>query len=177
MGSGHEAGRLSDHPRISEIVARFEREAASTRRFLERLPESRLDWRPHPKSYTARGLASHLVECLGWTESIFGADELDVDPATYRPYEAASLAQLLEDFDATVVAGRRALASASDADLERPWRLKISGKVRTERPKAAAFTDFTLDHVIHHRGQLSVYLRLLDVPVPGAYGPTADDRR
>lgn len=160
---------------IVEARALFERETGTTRRFLERLPDERLDWRPHPKSFTAGGLAAHLVQCVGWTEAIFGADELDFDPASYRPFAAISVAELLEAFDSKVAAGRRALASASDADLSRPWRLKIQGKVRLERPKLAAFSDFTIDHVIHHRGQLSVYLRLLEVPVPGAYGPTADE--
>lgn len=162
---------------IVEARERFEREAGTTRRFLERLPESKLTWRPHPKSFTAGGLAGHLVECIGWAESIFAADELDFDPATYRPIEATSLSGLLEVFDAKVAAGRQALAAASDGDLSRLWRMTVRGKVHFERSKAAVFSDFTIDHVIHHRGQLSVYLRLLDVAVPGAYGPSADEGR
>ena len=81
----------------------------------------------------------------------------------------------MKSFDEKVADGTRVLAEASDQDLVRPWRLKVMGRVRVEKPKAAMFREFTLSHVIHHRGQLSVYLRLLDVPVPGSYGPTADE--
>lgn len=161
---------------IDSLIAEFEHEAQTTRRHLERLPGDRLDWRPHQKSFTARALASHIVECMGWAGSIFGTDTLDFDPAAYKPYEAASVAELLDAFDGKVADGMRALQRADDADLMKPWRLAIGGRVRVEKPKAAALRDFTLSHVIHHRGQLSLYLRLLDVPVPGSYGPTADEQ-
>lgn len=161
---------------IESVILEFEREARTTRKHLERLPGDQLDWRPHEKSFTARGLASHLVECVGWAESIFNAGELDVDPATYTSYLATSVADLLETFDKKVADGKRAMAGVTDADLMQPWRLKIMGRVRFEKPKADVFRDFTLSHLIHHRGQLSVYLRLLNVPVPGSYGPTADER-
>lgn len=157
------------------LLAEFDREVETTRRHLARLPEDKLTWRPHEKSFTAGGLASHLVECVGWGEAIFAADELDFDPAVYSPFMATSVPQLLETFDATASRSRRALAAMTDATLTAPWRLKVRGKQRFERPKAAAFRDFTLSHVIHHRGQLTVYLRLLDVPVPPTYGPTADE--
>jgi uncharacterized damage-inducible protein DinB len=160
---------------IDAIASEFEHEAHTTRRHLERLPDDRLDWRPHQKSYTARELASHIVECVGWTGSIFGSDELDFTPATYQPFLASSVPELLKSFDEQVAEGTRVLAAARDEDLVRPWRLKVKGRVQVEKPKAAMFRDFTLSHVIHHRGQLSVYLRLLDVPVPGSYGPTADE--
>ena len=153
----------------------FERETRATRRYLERLPGDKLAWRPHAKSFTAGDLASHIVECVRWTEVIFGGNEFDVDPATFAPYQAPSSDALLAAFDADVVRGTRALAAVGDEAVTRPWRMKIKGTVRFERPKAMVFRDFTLSHLIHHRGQLSVYLRLLDVPVPGAYGPTADE--
>lgn len=158
------------------LITEFEHEAQITRKHLERLPGDNLDWRPHEKSFTARGLASHIVECVGWADSIFGKDELDFDPATYKPYEATSVADLLKTFDDKVAAGKQALSSVADADLMQPWRLKVMGRVRFEKPKAAVFRDFTLSHLIHHRGQLSVYLRLLNVPVPGSYGPSADEQ-
>ncbi len=161
---------------IDSIAAEFAHETETTRRHLERLPEDKLDWRPHEKSFTARGLSSHIVECVGWAASIFGADEFDVNPATFKTYEAASVADLLKVFDQKVADGTRLLSSAADADLTQPWRFKVKGRVRFERPRAVVFRDFTLSHLIHHRGQLSVYLRLLDVPVPGSYGPTADER-
>lgn len=161
---------------IELLRAEFDHEAQTTRRLLERVPADKLDWRPHEKSYTSRALASHIVECVAWTDPIFMRDEFNVDPASHQPYSASSIADLLHTFDTKVAEGRHALWAAADADLDHPWRLKIMGRVRFEKPKAAVFRDFTLSHLIHHRGQLSVYLRLLDVPVPGSYGPTADER-
>jgi len=161
---------------IESLTMEFEHEAQTTRKHLERLPGDKLDWRPHEKSFTARGLASHIVSCVGWADSIFNRDELDMDPATYKPYQATSVADLLKTFDDKVADCKQALAAATDATITQPWRLKIMGRVRFEKPKAAVFRDFTLSHLIHHRGQLSVYLRLLDVPVPGSYGPSADER-
>lgn len=160
---------------IDSLRTEFEHEARTTLRHLERVPDDKLDWRPHPKSFTVRGLASHLVECVGWAGAILGADEFDVNPATYNGYRAASVADLLSAFDAKVGGGQGLLARLNDADLSQPWRLKIASRVRFEKPMAVVLRDFTLSHQIHHRGQLSVYLRLLDVPVPGSYGPTADE--
>jgi uncharacterized damage-inducible protein DinB len=157
------------------LLAEFEHEASTTRKHLARLPDDRLDWQPHQKSFTARALASHIVECVGWAQAIFSADEFDFDPAVYRPFRADTVAALLSEFDRKVEEGRRALAAAGAAAIDAPWRMKIRGRVRFERAKGDALRDFTLSHVIHHRGQLSVYLRLLDVPVPGSYGPTADE--
>jgi uncharacterized damage-inducible protein DinB len=157
------------------LRSEFDRETRATRRYLERVPNDRLGWRPHRKSFTAGELASHIVECVRWTDVIFGYDEFNVDPATFAPYRAASAAELLDTFDADVARCVRVLATVGDGDVTRSWRMKIKGAVRFERQKAIVFRDFTLSHLIHHRGQLSVYLRLLDVPVPGAYGPTADE--
>jgi len=158
------------------LRAEFEHEARTTRRHLERLPGASLDWRPHAKSSTVLALASHIVDCIGWADPIFNSDELDINPATYAPYTATGVVELLAGFDDKVTIAGRALAAASDADLQKPWRLKFKGRVRFEKPRADVFRDFTLSHLIHHRGQFSVYLRLLDVPVPGSYGPTADER-
>lgn len=157
------------------LTDELEHEARTTRAHLVRLPDDRLDWQPHPKSFSAGALASHFVDCLRWTPSIFGADELALDPATYRPYLAASKVDLLDTFDADVAAAARALAASSDDAVMQPWRLTMMGRVRIERPRAAAFRDLTLSHLIHHRGQFSVYLRLLGVAVPGSYGPSADE--
>lgn len=163
-------------PMIDSLRTEFDHEMRTTRRLLERVPDDKLDWRPHEKSFTASGLASHIVECVGFASSIFGGDELDFDPKTYRPFLATSVPGLLQAFDDRVADGTRALAEATEADTTLPWRFMIMGRVRFEKPKAAVFRDFTLSHMIHHRGQLSVYLRLLDVPVPGSYGPTADEK-
>jgi uncharacterized damage-inducible protein DinB len=157
------------------LKAEYDREAQTTRRHLERLPGDKLDWRPHAKSFTAAALASHIVECIGWADSILTGEEFDFDPASYKPYRGESVADILKTFDARVESGQRAFAHATDEMLMQPWRLKVMGRVRFERPRSAVLRDFTLSHVIHHRGQFSVYLRLLDVPVPGSYGPSADE--
>jgi uncharacterized damage-inducible protein DinB len=161
---------------VEELIAELEHETTTTRRHLERLPNDRLEWRPHVKSFTAGGLGSHIVQCVGWAGSIFREDAFDFDPATFKIFHASSVADLIDTFDDKVADGGRALAALDDRDLQRLWQLKVKGRVRVEKNKAAAFRDFTLNHLIHHRGQLSVYLRLLDVPVPGSYGPTADER-
>jgi uncharacterized damage-inducible protein DinB len=161
---------------IESLRKEFEQETKKTRPHLERLPEEKLDWRPHEKSFTAGGLASHLVECVSWAGSIFGADDMDVNPATYTPFNARSIADLLTAFDENVARGKQVLLAENDEMLVQPWRLKIGGKTRFERSKAEVFRDFTLSHLIHHRGQFSVYLRLLNVSVPGTYGPSADEQ-
>lgn len=161
---------------LDGLRAEFTNETRTTRKHLARLPTDTFDWRPHAKSSTAGALASHIVECVGWVESIFSRDELDVDVTTFTPYVATSSDELLRAFDETVAKGEEALARASQTSVTEPWRLKIMGKVRFEKPRADVLRDFTLSHLIHHRGQLTVYLRLLDIPVPGSYGPTADER-
>jgi uncharacterized damage-inducible protein DinB len=162
-------------PRLS-LGAEFANEARTTRRLLERLPPDRLGWRPHPKSFTAGELGAHLVDCVGWLDAICSHDEFDIDPSTFRSCQVTSLDAMLQAFDDKVAGGSQALAGLDEAALGRPWQLKLRGKVRVERARIDAVRDFTLSHMIHHRGQLSVYLRLLDVPVPGAYGPTADEQ-
>ncbi len=159
---------------IDSLRTEFAHEVKTTRRHLERLLDDKLDWRPHEKSYTAAALASHIVECVGWADSIFNEDEIDMNPATFKPYMATTVADLLKTFDETVAKGTHAMAGATDTTVILPWRLKIMGRVRVDRSRADVFRDFTLSHLIHHRGQLTVYLRLLDIPVPGSYGPTAD---
>ena len=161
--------------RIDELIAEFEREAKTTRRFLERLTDDKFEWRPHAKSFTAGALASHITDMLQFVELISGTDEFDFDPATYKPYQATSVADLLKTFDENVAKGKLALAGLSDERLENLWNLKIKGRSFFEKPRTEVFRDFALSHQIHHRGQLSVYLRLLDIPVPSAYGPTADE--
>jgi len=161
---------------IDSLAAEFEREANTTRRHLESLTSDKMDWRPHKKSFAAGGLASHIVECLGFTEPIFNQEEFDFDPATFKPYQASSTSELLQTFDEHVAKSKAVLAEADDEKLDQPWRLKINGKVWFEKPRASVFRDFVLSHVIHHRGQFSVYLRLLEIPVPGSYGPSADEQ-
>lgn len=161
---------------IKSLIEEFDHEAQTTRKHLERLPNDKFEWRPHQKSFSAAGLASHIVECIGWADSIFKLEEFDFDPATYRPYQATSSEDLLKTLDEKVKICQQVLANADEAALIQPWSLKIMGKVLFEKPRAAVFRDFVLSHTIHHRGQFSVYLRLLDVLVPGSYGPSADEQ-
>lgn len=161
--------------RVDSLLAELAHEARTTRRHLERLPGDRFEWRPHPKSFTAGRLASHLVECIRWVVPVFTADELDMDPSSYVPVSLESGPALLKAFDADVDKARRVMKDTAATRLAQPWRLKLSGKVMFEKTREAAFRDMTLSHLIHHRGQLSVYLRLLEVPVPATYGPSADE--
>ena len=162
-------------PRINVLIAELEHEARTTRRHLERLKDDQFDWRPHAKSYTAGQLASHLVDCLWWTTPIFAVEELDLDREAYRPVSAASSVELLARFDEEANKAKSAMNATLDRAATGLWKLKMGGKVWFEKPREAAFRDMTFNHLIHHRGQFTVYLRLLDVPVPGTYGPTADD--
>lgn len=161
---------------LHSLQTEFAHEAHKTRQQLERLPGDKLAWRPHAKSFTAGALAGHLIDCLRWTTPIFQQPVLDLNPATYQPCQLTSVAELLPTFDAEVARCQEVLAQATDNALVQPWQLKINGQVYLEKLRWDVFRDFTLSHLIHHRGQLSVYLRLLEVPVPGAYGPTADEQ-
>ncbi|MEP6569915.1 MAG: DinB family protein [Acidobacteriota bacterium] len=161
---------------IDSLITEFEHEAQTTRKHLSRLPDDKLDWRPHQKSFTAIGLASHITEMLSWVDAIFNQDEWDFNPATYKPYLATSATELLKTFDLNVARGKQVLAGATEESLEQPWKLKIMGRVMFEKSRAAVLRDFVFSHVIHHRGQFSVYLRLLDIPVPASYGPSADEQ-
>jgi len=158
------------------LITEFEHEAETTRKHLERLTNDKLDWRPHEKSFTAGGLASHIVECIGFADSIFNQNELDIDPQTYKPYLAATVTDLLKTFEDNVAICKRVMAGVSDEAMIQPWQFKIMGQVKFERARVDVYKDFIFNHLIHHRGQFSVYLRLLDIPVPGSYGPSADEQ-
>jgi uncharacterized damage-inducible protein DinB len=161
------------------LLPEFDREMASTRSMLERVPESDRGWRPHPKSYTLGDLAVHIARLPLWGRYVFGQAELDLglpENASIARAEFSTTAELLERFDRHVREGRAALAAASDADMGVTWSLKNAGAVVFALPRAAVYRSFVMNHMLHHRGQLSVYLRLRDVPLPSLYGPTADTR-
>ncbi len=161
---------------IAALQREFEHESATTRTHLSRLPADQLDWRPHEKSFTTLALAIHIVDCVRWGDAIFSQDELDFNPATFKSFEATSVAEVIDGFDDGVTRCVRAMAGVDDEALLQPWRFTMRGRVRFEKARMDVFRDFTLSHLIHHRGQFSLYLRLLNVPVPGSYGPTADER-
>jgi uncharacterized damage-inducible protein DinB len=153
----------------------FSHEAASTRKMLERAPMDKGEWRPHAKSMTMRQLVSHIVEIPHWAQPTLQSPEMNFDMANYKPALYSSTAELLAAFDTAVKDTVRLLGEASEKSLGETWRLKIDGKVVFEMPRAAVLRTMILNHMIHHRGQMSVFLRLNDVPVPQVYGPTADE--
>ena len=147
---------------------------STTRKVLERVPEQKFDWKPHPRSFSLGSLATHVATIPMWGEMTITRSEIDI--ATGQTPEAPkSAADLLARFDANAAATRAALAGATDAMLMAPWTLKKDGKTLFSMPKTSIWRGFVLSHLIHHRGQLSVYLRMLDVPVPSMYGPSADE--
>jgi len=160
---------------MEALAQEFEHEAATTRRVLERIPEESYGWKPHEKSWPAAGLASHTTNLAGWVEATLEQAELDLDPAAYKPWLAQSRAELLGKFDENLAASLACLRRHEDAVLGQMWTLKSCGKSLFTYPKAVILRGFVFSHLIHHRGQLSVYLRLLNVPVPSIYGPSADE--
>lgn len=157
------------------LLPEYDHEMASTRRALERITPDKFGWKPHEKSMTLGRLASHLAELPGWVKTTLTTDELDFGNGGYQPFNAETTEQLLELFDKNVAEGRAALEAASDEDLFKPWALRNGDHVIFKLPRAAVLRSFTLSHVIHHRGQLTVYMRLTGIPVPSIYGPSADE--
>lgn len=160
------------------MLPEFDQEMASTRKTLERVPGERFDWRPHEKSYTLGELTTHLANLVTWGSMSIEQDSYDMTPKdgeSPRTRPVASVAEALEKFDENVAATRAALAGASDATLMSPWSLVMNGEALFTMPKVAVMRSFVMNHMIHHRAQLSVYLRLNDVPVPAIYGPSADE--
>lgn len=156
------------------ILPEFDHEMANTRKSLERVPDDKLSFKPHSKSATMGGLATHLATINHWAEAIFGQDVFDVSTAP-RTEEMKSRAEILASFDRTTAVARKAIASASDAHFLKPWTLKAGGNTIFTMPRIAVVRSFLLNHGIHHRAQLGVYLRLNDIPVPSIYGPSADE--
>jgi uncharacterized damage-inducible protein DinB len=158
------------------LVPEFDQEMATTRRVLERVPEDKFAWKPHDKSFSMGDLASHVVNSVKWTDYTMNGTEFDL--ATVTPEEvnqaAKSRAELLAWFDANVPSAR-AVLTRPDADYFVPWTLKKGDMVFFTMPRYNCLRSFVLNHIVHHRAQLSVYLRLNNVPVPGAYGPSADE--
>ena len=162
------------------FLAQLDAEARRTRRALERVPEGRDDWKPHEKSMPLGRLAMLVAQMPSWIGMVITQDQLDLNPPgggsniDQKPLQTP--AELLQAHDAGVAGARAALAGASDEAMMKPWRLLVSGRTVSEDPRHAVLRD-TFAHLAHHRGQLTVYLRLNNVPVPAIYGPSADDTR
>jgi uncharacterized damage-inducible protein DinB len=158
------------------LLAEFDHEMAVTRRMLERLPAPALSWRPHPRSRSLGQLASHIAAIPRWGSSILERDGYDVGHDRATPeVEPETPAAIVSTFDAHTAQVRRALVERADVELDVPWSLTRGSRILMSMPRFAAFRSFLLYHLVHHRGQLSVYLRLQDVPLPPLYGATADE--
>ena len=160
------------------ILPEFSQEMATARKTLERVPEGKPDWAPHPRSMKMGRLAGHIAELPGLITTALSQESLDFRPPgapARTPYVMTSRESLLQAFDKNVAAASAAIAGASDESLMKPFTLSAAGKVIFTMPRIAVVRGFVLNHVIHHRGQLTVYLRLNDVPVPSIYGPSADE--
>jgi len=160
------------------ILPEFDLEMASTRKALECVPEDKLDWRAHPKSNTIGWNANHLPEILGWVEGILTAPSWDFAPVGGEPYQSPKLTsrrELLSLFGRNVAAARRAISAVKDEEMGTMWSLLAAGTPIFTLSRAAVMRRFVLNHLIHHRAHLCVYLRLNDIPVPGMYHPVADE--
>ena len=157
------------------LLPEFDHEMASTRKTLERLPENKLDYKPDPKSMSLGRLAGHITEMVGWGGMTLTTDSFDIDPAKMEALTATSRAQILEVFDKNVASTRAALAAATDQSLMTPWTLSMLGNAMFTMPRVGVIRTMIMNHVIHHRAQLTVYFRLNGVPVPALYGPSADE--
>lgn len=160
------------------FLAEWDQEVAATRKLLERVPTDKLDWKPHEKSYTLRQLAGHVAQLHGWTAITLNADEFDIAPADGGEYPQPKLEStddILALFDRSAAEGRAVIAATGDETFGHMWSLRKGGEDIFSAPKAGVLRRFVMNHMIHHRGQLTVYLRLLDVPLPQIFGPTADE--
>jgi len=160
---------------VDPLLMEFDREASTTRKLLERLPDEKLSWAPHPRSSTLAQLAKHLASLPDWAAGALLGDGFDLGTAPSPGEPPKSTAEIVDAFDRNVGKAKAALARLDDARASAAWTLSMNGRTLVQMPRVAFVRTLLLNHSVHHRGQLSVYLRLLDVPVPPMYGPTADE--
>lgn len=157
------------------FLGELQHEAATTRKLLERLPADKFGWKPHEKSFTTSQLAAHISQMFNWITTTLTTSELDFEGMDMKPFEPETTEALLEFFDKSVVEATEALTDAKDESFFENWTLRNGETVYFTMPKIGVLRSFCFNHIIHHRGQLSVYLRLNDIPVPEIYGPSADE--
>ena len=158
------------------MLAELSQEVPGTRAMIERLPEGKFDWKPHEKSMPLGRLVSHIVELLAWVVPTVKQDELVLDLEHYEPPKQASPAAAVDALQKNLADAQSALAGVTDEHLSHIWYLKGGDTLLVEMPRVAVLRSMILNHMIHHRGQLSVYMRMLDVPLPATYGPSADEQ-
>ncbi len=161
-------------PLSETLLPEFDEEMKNTRKILERVPDGKFDYQPHPKSMKLGRLASHVADLPQWAIITIDQEVLDMQPGT-KPFVAGSQAELLETFDEKVATARERIAAATDEHWAQTWTFKYAGQVIMSMPRLQVMRSMVMNHLIHHRAQLGVYLRLLDVPIPGMYGPSADE--
>jgi len=157
------------------VLPEFEEEMKSTRKLLECVPDGKFDYQPHAKSMTLGRLATHVAEVPSWTGPTLDQEVLEMDPA-FKPHIATSRAELLQIFDKGVAEARAKISASSDEAWGKTWSFKMNGKIMMSMPRSVVLRSMILNHMIHHRAQLGVYLRLNNVAIPGMYGPSADDQ-
>ena len=163
-------------PFSETLLPEFDEEMKNTRKLLDCVPDGKFDYQPHPKSMTLGRLASHVAELPGWTKETLDLEVLEMGP-DMKPTIAATKADLLRTFDQGVAAARERIAKATDADWHVVWTFKYNGQTIMSMPRAAVMRSVVMNHMIHHRAQLGVFLRLNDVAIPGMYGPSADEMK
>ena len=157
------------------LLPEFDNEMKITRKALERVPDDKFDWKPHAKSMTMGRLAGHLAELPAFAAAMIQTDSMNFDKGEYKPAVVNNTVEVLALFDKSVAATREAIVGATDDHLRQSWHLIYKEKKLFEAPRIAALRAMAMNHIIHHRGQLTVYLRLNDVAVPSVYGPSADE--
>ena len=162
-------------PLNEALIAELQQEAAATRKMLERVPEKSNSWKPHEKSMDLGRLSQHIAEIPMWVPETVDKDELDFAKEEYTPKGGSTNEELLKNFDLNLANAIECLKNASDEKLMGNWTMRNGEKVYFTMPKIAVLRGFVMSHLIHHRGQLSVYMRMLDIPLPSVYGPTADE--
>ena len=164
---------------VQALLPEFDSEMAITRPLLERVPEDRADWKPHPRSTALGALAAHISNLVSFGTRVLADTEMDMNPPGGVPFRAPGFTTrdaLLADFDCGAERTRAALAAATDEELRVTWTLKSGGETFFAMPRGVVLRTMMLNHIVHHRGQLSVYLRLNEVPLPSIYGPSADSK-
>jgi uncharacterized damage-inducible protein DinB len=158
------------------LLPEFDEEMANTRKILAIVPDDKFDYKPHEKSMTMGRLAGHVAEMPEWGRSTLEVETLDI-PAGTTGYQPGSRQAMLEKFDKDVVDARAKLAAATDEDFAKTWTLNFAGQKIFSMPRTAVWRGMVMNHMVHHRAQLGVYLRLLEVEIPGMYGPSADEMK
>ena len=162
---------------ISEmLLPEFDQEMANTRKILERVPEDKLSYKPHEKSMTLGRLAGHVAELPSWVAHTLKVEVLELQPGQ-QAFSPKSSRELLDKFDESTKEARETISGASDEELRKTWTMNYAGKTVLSIPRSAVLRTVVMNHLIHHRAQLGVYLRLLDVEIPGMYGPSADEAK